>query len=192
MDVCRCFLCGEPGCWSPLGRERSPLAVPCMRENTTECAHIISFSLYTRAMSRESEHTPRWHAGTLRVPDAPISRTGACLKHASSSGTIPKWCIDFAPTEIAAWLRLRSRRILYPTAAHLVRRVVFIIGEPCGEFFISHPSYTQSLSQLELAAVGAVPEYSQFISNRINRELHDVVDIDRPPVALRELRLPSR
>ena len=149
------------------------------RENTTECAHAYysPFPLYTCNVARVRTHPPLarrhpWGSGRANQSDGSVLKT--CIEFRDH----PKWCIDCAPTEIAAWLRLRSRRILHPTAADSVRRVVFIIGIPCGEFFVSHPSYALSLRQVVLAAIGAVPECLQFISNRINCELHDVAVVN--------------
>ena len=57
---------------------------------------------------------------------------------------------------------------------------------PRGKFVVTNSSETQPFGQLNLGAVGQVPERPQFISDRVDRELVDVVDVDRTPVALRE------
>ena len=84
-----------------------------------------------------------------------------------------------------------ARRILYPTAAlSLTMRI--IIGIPRGKFVVTNSSETQPFGQLNLGAVSRVPESPQFVPDRVDRELVDVVDVDRTPIALREFGPSSR
>ena len=82
-----------------------------------------------------------------------------------------------------------ARRILNPAAARSI--LILVIGVQRNKLVVSDSAKLKPLRQGDLHAVRGVPESSRFISDRVDGQLIDVVEVGGTPITLGEIVTPS-